>query len=57
MDSAMPQQRRHFLKRAKTFEEYLAEEALRFKEAAEALPQGTARELLSARNKQFRSLL
>lgn len=45
----MSQQRRHFSKRAKTFEEYLAEEALRFKEAADALPQGTARELLLRR--------
>jgi len=49
----MPQQRRQFFKRAKTFEEYLAEEAIRFKEAAEALPQGsTARELLLRRARQ-----
>jgi hypothetical protein len=46
------QQQRRFLKRTRTFEEHLAEEALRFKEAADALPQGTARELLLLRARQ-----
>jgi hypothetical protein len=47
----MPQQRRH-LKKTQTFEQLLAEEALRFKEAAEVLPQGMARELLLRRVRQ-----
>jgi hypothetical protein len=47
----MTQQRSRF-KRPKTFEEYLADEALRFRNAAENLPQGTARELLLRRARQ-----
>jgi hypothetical protein len=47
----MPQQRRRF-KQTQTFEERLAEEAARFREAAQALPQGTARELLLWRARQ-----
>ncbi|MDE5452135.1 hypothetical protein GWE18_04490 [Bradyrhizobium sp. CSA112] len=42
------QKRRH-IKHEKSFEERLAEEAQRFKEAAEALPPGTAQELLLRR--------
>lgn len=47
----MPQQRRskqHF----QTFEELLADEAIRYREAADALPEGTARELLLRRVRQ-----
>jgi hypothetical protein len=45
---------RHFkhLKHTKTFEELLAEEAQRFRAAAEQLPQGMARELLLRRARQ-----
>ena len=46
------QQQRRFLKPTRTFEAHLAEEALRLKEAAEALPEGTARELLLRRARQ-----
>ena len=45
----MPQRRR---KHTQTFEERLAEEALRFRTAAEELPPGTARELLLRRARQ-----
>jgi hypothetical protein len=48
----MPQQRRR-IKHEKTFQERLAEEALRFREAAEKLPLGShARELLLRRARQ-----
>jgi hypothetical protein len=47
----MVQQRRR-IKHEKTFEERLAEEAQRFKEAADQLPPGTARELLLRRARQ-----
>ena len=47
----MSQQRRRF-KHTQTFEERLAEEAERFRKAAEELPQGTARELLLRRARQ-----
>jgi hypothetical protein len=47
----MPQQRR-LLKKTQAFQQLLAKEALRFKEAAEALPQGMARELLLRRVRQ-----
>jgi len=40
------------IKHEKTFEERLAEEARRFKEAADKLPHGTARELLLRRARQ-----
>jgi hypothetical protein len=43
---------RQRVNRAKTFEERLAEEAARFKEAAAKLPQGLARELLLRRARQ-----
>ena len=50
--SAMSQQRRRF-KHEKTFQERLAEEAVRFKEAAEKLPPGShAQELLLRRARQ-----
>jgi hypothetical protein len=50
--SAMPQQRRR-INHEKTFQERLAEEALRFKEAAQKLPPGShARELLLRRARQ-----
>jgi len=42
-------ERRRRLKRTQTFEELLAEEAARFRIAAEELPPGTARELLLRR--------
>ena len=42
------QKRRH-IKHEKTFQERLAEEAQRFKEAADKLPHGMARELLLRR--------
>jgi hypothetical protein len=48
----MPEQRRRFKQRTKTFEEHLAEEADRFREAAKDLPQGMARELLLRRARQ-----
>jgi hypothetical protein len=48
----MPQQRRR-IKHEKTFQERLAEEAQRFKEAAEKLPSGShARYLLLRRARQ-----
>ena len=48
----MPQQRRR-IKHEKTFQERLAEEALRFKEAAAKLPAGShAQELLLRRARQ-----
>lgn len=47
----MPQQQRRLKQRTKTFKEHLAEEAVRFREAAEGL-QGTARELLLRRASQ-----
>jgi hypothetical protein len=47
----MSQQRRRF-KHTETFEERLAEEAARFRKAAEELPHGTARELLLRRARQ-----
>jgi hypothetical protein len=40
------------IKNEKTFEERLAEEARRFKEAADKLPHGTARDLLLRRARQ-----
>jgi hypothetical protein len=43
---------RQRVNRPKTFEERLAEEAARFKEAAAKLPQGLARELLLRRARQ-----
>jgi hypothetical protein len=48
----MPEQRRRFKQRTKTFEEHLAEEADRFREAARQAPQGMARELLLRRARQ-----
>jgi hypothetical protein len=48
----MPEQRHRFKTRPQSFEERLAEEAARFKEAAEQLPHGTARELLLRRARQ-----
>ena len=47
----MPQQRRR-VKHTQTFAERLAEEAERFRKAAEALPSGTAQELLLRRARQ-----
>jgi hypothetical protein len=48
----MPQQRRR-IKHEKTFQERLADEAVRFKEAAERLPPGShAQELLLRRARQ-----
>ena len=47
----MQRQRRRF-KQTRTFEERLAEEAARFRKAAEELPPGTARELLLRRARQ-----
>jgi hypothetical protein len=41
--------KRRRIKHEKTFQERLAEDALRFKEAADKLPPGTARELLLKR--------
>jgi hypothetical protein len=43
---------RQRFKHTKTFEERLAEEAVRFREAAAELPQGLARELLLRRARQ-----
>lgn len=45
-------QKRRRVRHEKTFEERLAEEAQRFKEAADKLPPGTARELLLRRARQ-----
>ena len=51
-ERAMTIKRRRF-KHTQTFEERLAEEAERFRKAAEELPQGsTARELLLRRSRQ-----
>lgn len=47
----MPQQRRR-IKHSETFEERLAEEAERFRKAAEEAPPGMARELLLRRARQ-----
>jgi hypothetical protein len=47
----MPQQRRR-IKHSGTFEERLAEEAERFRKAAEEAPPGMARELLLRRARQ-----
>ena len=47
----MPVRRRRF-KQTQTFEERLAEEAARFRKAAEEAPPGTARELLLRRARQ-----
>ncbi|WP_349643819.1 hypothetical protein [Bradyrhizobium sp. LMTR 3] len=44
--------RRRRVKHEKTFQERLAEEAQRYKEAAKHLPPGTARELLLRRARQ-----
>jgi hypothetical protein len=52
MEQRMPQQRRR-IKHEKTFQERLAEEALRFREAAQKLPPGShAQELLLRRARQ-----
>jgi hypothetical protein len=48
-------QKRRRIKHQKTFEERLAEEARRYREAAEALPPGTAQELLLRRARQAES--
>jgi hypothetical protein len=48
----MPAQRRRPKQRPKTFKELLAEEAERYRAAAEELPHGTARELLMRRARQ-----
>lgn len=48
-------QKRRRIKHEKTFEERLAEEAHRFRVAAEALPPGTAQELLLRRARQAES--
>ena len=45
-------QRRRRIKHTVTFEQRLAEEAERFRKAAEELPEGTARELLMKRARQ-----
>jgi len=45
-------QKRRRIKHEKTFQERLAEEAQRFREAAQALPPGTAQELLLRRARQ-----
>ena len=54
--SAMPQQRRR-IKHEKTFQERLAEEALRFREAAQKQPPGLAQELLLRRVRQAETAL
>jgi hypothetical protein len=55
--SAMPQQRRR-IKHEKTFQERLAEEASRFREAAQKLPSGShAQELLLRRVRQAETAL
>ena len=46
------QQARRRIKHEKSFQERLAEEAIRFNEAAKDLPPGTARELLLRRARQ-----
>ena len=48
-------QKRRRIKHEKTFQERLAEEAQRFREAAQALPPGTAQELLLRRARQAES--
>ena len=45
-------QKRHRIKHEKTFQQRLAEEAHRLREAAQALSPGTAQELLLARARQ-----
>jgi hypothetical protein len=45
-------QKRRRIKHEKSFEQRLAEEAQRFREAAKALPPGMARELLLKRARQ-----
>jgi hypothetical protein len=45
-------QKRRRTKHVKTFQERLADEAQRFREAAEPLPPGTAKELLLRRARQ-----
>jgi hypothetical protein len=45
-------QQRSRVKHEKTFQELMAEEAQRFKEAAATLPRGTAQELLLKRARQ-----
>ena len=45
-------QKRRRIKHKKTFQVRLAEEAQRFREAAQALPPGTAQELLLRRARQ-----
>jgi hypothetical protein len=47
----MSERRRRF-KQTETFEQRLAQEAIRFRTAAEELPPGTARELLLRRARQ-----
>ena len=47
----MSERRRRF-KQTETFEQRLAQEAIRFRMAAEELPPGTARELLMRRARQ-----
>ena len=47
----MSERRRRF-KQTETFEQRLAQEAIRFRTAAEELPPGTARELLMRRARQ-----
>jgi hypothetical protein len=54
-ERAMQQQRR--FKQTQTFEQRLAEEATRFRNAAEDLPQGMARELLLRRARQAETAL
>jgi hypothetical protein len=51
MEQGMAIKRRHFT-HIKTFEERLAEESRRLKEAADQRPPGTARELLLQRARQ-----
>jgi hypothetical protein len=48
-------QKRRRIKHEKSFEERLAEEALRFREAAQSAPPGLARELLLRRARQAES--
>ena len=48
-------QKRRRVKHEKSFEERLADEALRFREAAKAAPPGLARELLLRRARQAES--
>jgi hypothetical protein len=48
----MQPQRRRSKKRSQSFEDHLIEEAVRFRAAANDLPQGMARELLLRRARQ-----